>query len=235
MSTPIFQLKASLPTQTPISEAQKIEITNYINNYRKIHQAPPLVWDETIATFSQNWSNFLTSNNEFKHSGTSLYGENLAYFKGYNTSDLMYLLKLSVDLWYNEISLYNFNNPGFSEATGHFTLMVWKSSLKFGMGISIIDNVAIISFNSSPPGNYINPGQFQTNVLPPIGQIPAPVPTPIPAPTPTPIPDPASVPSSIPNIINSLYLVISEVNTTNPNKKLITSQLKKIIVNLAEL
>jgi hypothetical protein len=34
--------------------------------------------------------------------------------------------------WYDEISLYNYNNPVFSSGTGHFTQMVWKSSTALG-------------------------------------------------------------------------------------------------------
>ena len=57
----------------------------------------------------------------------------------------MTLLKLSVDAWYNEIKLYDFNNPGFSEATGHMTALCWASSTTFGMGISA---TAIICMNT---------------------------------------------------------------------------------------
>jgi hypothetical protein len=143
------------------------EITDYINNYRSIHQASPLIWNDTIKLASQNWSNFLLHNNIFKHSGNPLYGENIAYFEGYNL-DTIALLKLAVDNWYNEVKKYDFSNPDFSKDTGHFTCLVWKSSTSFALGLSI-DNVTkkvYIVMNTSPPGNYI--GQFKDNVLPAI-------------------------------------------------------------------
>jgi len=60
----------------------------------------------------------------------------------------MTLLKLSIDNWYNEIKLYNFKNPGFSNKTDHFTCLVWKSSKSFSIGISINkDNKYINSGN----------------------------------------------------------------------------------------
>ena len=40
------------------------------------------------------------------------------------------------EMWYNEIKKYAWNNPGFSQATGHFTQLVWKSSTKVGFGVS---------------------------------------------------------------------------------------------------
>jgi hypothetical protein len=38
----------------------------------------------------------------------------------------------SVQAWYNEISDYDFNNPGYSDATGHFTQVVWVGSTEVG-------------------------------------------------------------------------------------------------------
>ena len=182
--------------QQPVLTSDQItEITNYVNAYRAKNQAPPLAWDATIAQFSQQWAYYLVSNNEFKHSGNNLYGENLAYFQGYG-SDVMGLMKKSIDLWYDEIKLYDFNNPGFSHGTGHFTCLVWKSSTKFAMGFSIntATNAVDITMNTSPPGNYI--GQFQENVLPL-------APTPIlpRVPTPKPARKPKHIHVNIPSII----------------------------------
>ena len=102
-----------------------------------------------------------------KHSGNPLYGENLAFFQGFGTSELQ-LLQEAVRLWYEEIKDYNFNQPGFSEETGHFTALVWKSSTRFGIGIAIDPKTTrtFIVMNLSPPGNVI--GQFKENVLPPL-------------------------------------------------------------------
>ena len=40
------------------------------------------------------------------------------------------------DAWYNEVKQYNYNQPGFSMATGHFTQLVWKSSRRLGVGVA---------------------------------------------------------------------------------------------------
>jgi Cysteine-rich secretory protein family len=182
--------------QQPVLTSDQItEITHYVNAYRAKNQAPPLIWDTTIAQFSQQWSYYLVSNNEFKHSGNNLYGENLAYFQGYG-SDLIRLIKKSIDLWYEEIALYDFKNPGFSHATGHFTCLVWKSSTHFGMGFSIntATNAVDITMNTSPPGNYS--GKYEENVLP---LTPAPI---LPGvPRPKPMPKPKHIHVNIPSII----------------------------------
>jgi len=196
-------------SQPTLTQDQKNDIASYVNAYRKVNQAPPLMWDDTIASASQQWSFNLVSNGIFVHSKNPLYGENLAYFQGYGT-DVMTLIKKAVDNWYNEITKYDFNNPGFSQATGHFTALVWVATTSFGMGISLNDttNAVDIVMNTSPPGNVI--GEFQQNVLPTTSTPPIPVPTPQPMPVPTPAPAPFP-PSSIYNIVNKLNGVIYEL------------------------
>jgi hypothetical protein len=221
--------------QPTITLEQKTEITNYINNYRARHQSPPLTWDETIATFAQQWSFYLLSNNLFQHSGSALYGENLAYFEGYG-NDIVVLLKKAIDNWYNEITLYNFTNPGYKQGTGHFTCLVWKSSTKFGMGFSIDpsnNNKVDITFNSEPPGNY--QGQFAQNVLAPTGTTPLPLPTPTPSPTPSPISIPTPAQSNKKVIIVALYNIIYIIQSNQSKAKVISAlyDLIKVVNNMA--
>lgn len=232
-------LQAPVIYQPPLTDSQKMEMTEYVNQYRKAHQAPNLVWDETIANYSQTWSNYLITNNLFQHSGSQMYGENLAYFKGYGT-DTMTLLKLSIDLWYKEIAYYNFNKPGFSDETGHFTCLVWKNSKTFGMGISILDDTVVVSFNTSPPGNIV--GEFDKNVLPKLENIELPQPPTVPTPT-QPIQPPMPPPSQPENELNmpsnkiimmvtTLHKIIDELKKPNSNKIMVIHYLKHIIKQL---
>ena len=183
--------------QAVFTYAQKAELTDYVNAYRAKHNSPPLVWDDTISAFAQEYSLYLVTHNLFQHSNKEGYGENLAYFQGY-PNEMMTLIKKSIDLWYDEIKLYNFNYPGYSPSTGHFTCLVWKSSTKFGMGYSFNNDTKVvdITMNTAPPGNII--GQFQQNVSPPNGTIPLPTPTPYPIPTPSPTPIPYPTPTPVP-------------------------------------
>jgi len=190
--------------QIALGASDKQIITDYINQYRALHDSPPLMWDDQIASFADNWSSYLLKNNGFYHSNNKLYGENLAYFQGYNATPLE-LIKKSIDLWYAEISMYDFNASQYTSGTGHFTCLVWKASRLHGFGYSYNTTTkeVVISMNTSPPGNII--GQFKENVLPlknsgvPIPvPVPTPIPVPIPEPTPLPIPLPEPMPIPLP-------------------------------------
>jgi len=231
-----------------LTSDQITEISNYINTYRAIHQSPPLTWDDSIASFSQQWSNTLLTEQRFQHSGNESYGENLAYYEGYGT-DVMTLLKKAVDDWYNEYTVYDYNNPVFSAATGHFTCLVWKSSTRFGMGISIdaTTTKVDVTMNTSPPGNY--EGEFAINVLPSVSiSISLPPPKPLPSPTlpsapvlvpprPSTVP-PAPAPAQIPppnlyDLITAVYNIIYAIQMRQP-RPLIINVLYKTINSLTK-
>lgn len=239
-----------------LTSDQITEISNYINTYRAIHQSPPLTWDDSIASFSQQWSNTLLTGHIFQHSGNESYGENLAYYEGYGTG-VMTLLKKAVDDWYNEYTVYDYNNPVFSAATGHFTCLVWKSSTRFGMGISIDAATAKVdvTMNTSPPGNY--EGEFAINVLPsvsisislpPVPSSAETAPTPLPSPTlpsaPVVVPPrPSTVPpgpttAQIPppnlyDLITAVYNIIYAIQMRQP-RPLIINVLYKTINSLTK-
>ena len=219
--------------QPILTSDQITEITEYINNYRSLNQAPPLIWDETILNASNQWSQYLLTNNLFQHSGNPNYGENLAYFQGYGTNAIT-LLKKAVDEWYNEISSYDFTNPGFSQATGHFTALVWVASTNFAIGITIdtTSTAADIVFNSSPPGNI--DGQYEDNVKPPIILPPVPPPVPVPTPNPPMPPVPISNSAKIVMIINDLNNIIIAINKRKP-VYLIVRYIKKVIDHLYDV
>lgn len=75
--------------------------------------------------------------------------------------------KDATDPWYNEVDYYNFDQPGFSLKTGHFTQLVWYTSERLGVGISYnrARSRVVVVAQYSPAGNY--EGEYQDNVLPP--------------------------------------------------------------------
>lgn len=205
-----------------LTDAQKSDITAYVNAYRAKNQAPALLWDDSIYSVSQAWADQLVSKHLIQHSGNPSYGENLAYFKGYGT-DLVQLIKKAIDAWYSEIALYDFSKPGFSDTTGHFTCLVWVSSTKFAMGIALdgSTNEAYIVLNTSPPGNYM--GEFAQNVLPLVGSGQT-----KPSGTGTAVSLPGDLQTHKREIFQLLYNIVYALNT-NQSKTLIISIINTII------
>ena len=240
-----FLLKAASAIQSDnLTTDQITTITNFVNRYRAMHQAPPLTYDPTISVYAQKWSDYLLSNNLFQHSGSNTYSENLAYFQNYG-SDSLDLIQRSVKAWYDEVSLYDFVNSTFSSKSGHFSTLVWKASTRYGIGYSFNPdtNTAIISFNFSPMGNIV--GQFKTNVLPlvpgmtpptPVTVVPTPTPEPtvVPVPTTPPIPTTDNTVSSndmVENIM-ALYKILNYINI-NKSKSIIVYEIKQLIKQMA--
>ena len=73
-----------------------------------------------------------------------------------------------VDKWYNEINLYNFDDPGFTLDTAHFTQIVWKETTKMGCGASVRNDGLTykVVCNYYKAGNIINSAKYSENVLP---------------------------------------------------------------------
>ncbi len=126
------------------------------NIHRILHDVNPLIWSATVAASAQKYADTCPSD----HSGSG-YGENIAW-ASYDQGRTG-----AVDDWYNEEPLYDYDNPGFSGETGHFTQVVWKGTREVGCGYKSCSsgwpNVWVCQYN--PPGNYI--GQFGENVLRP--------------------------------------------------------------------
>lgn len=67
--------------------------------------------------------------------------------------------------FYDEVKYYDYNNPGFSQKTGHFTQIVWKNTKQIGAAYATRrDGRFVLVIRYSPPGNYRY--QFRQNVLP---------------------------------------------------------------------
>ncbi|UJR08502.1 hypothetical protein I4U23_012768 [Adineta vaga] len=141
------------------------------NYYRALHTAPPLVVSQRLNLIAQKYAEHLAATLKFEHSGNKLgdesIGENL-FMQWISEGKVPVSGREAAKNWYNEIQLYNFKYPKYSEATGHFTQMVWQSTQKMGVGVALSNDgreVYIVT-NYYPPGNIINQGYFERNVLP---------------------------------------------------------------------
>ncbi|QOU20500.1 hypothetical protein BRETT_005158 [Brettanomyces bruxellensis] len=141
------------------------------NKYRSLHEdTPDMTWNSGVAAVAQTYADSYSCDGVLSHSGNkyngSGLGENLAY--GYDFDDAG-----AVTAWYDEISDYNYDDPGFSEKTGHFTQVVWKSSTELGCGYKYCGSYYgyYIVCNYLPQGNIVSSGSdsaiyFEENVLP---------------------------------------------------------------------
>ncbi|KAF9325123.1 hypothetical protein BG006_011373 [Podila minutissima] len=145
------------PKKTATLTKEQKQILDTHNKFRAAHGAAPLTWNSKAATFGNNWIQAC----QFKHSGGP-FGENLAAgYKDY---------KSAITAWYDEEKQYNYNNPGFSGATGHFTQVVWKGTKSVGCAKKFCpgSNWTIYICNYKSGGNIVgdNGAYFRKNVLP---------------------------------------------------------------------
>ncbi|CCH61027.1 hypothetical protein TBLA_0D05340 [Henningerozyma blattae CBS 6284] len=133
------------------------QILDETNKKRALHvDTGSLTWSQELAQYAQNYADKYDCSGNLVHSGGP-YGENLAL--GYTPTG-------SVDAWYDEGTNYDYSNPQYSSATGHFTQLIWKGSTLVGCGIKNCNNewgqYVICSYQA--PGNVI--GEFSENIMP---------------------------------------------------------------------
>lgn len=129
------------------------------NNYRAQHGAPAVTWNQDLA----NAALVNAQQYHWAHTVNNPYGENIA--TGTYTDPDYYGF-----LWYDEQKLYDYGNPGYSDATGHFTQLVWASTTQIGCAMVNAQNDRQFPYSMTceyaPPGNIVNDGYFAANVKP---------------------------------------------------------------------
>lgn len=134
------------PPTMPPAQDWKMSVLNKHNELRAQHCAPAMTWDDEVAKGAQEWADGCV----FEHATT---GENLAAGSEQPT-----------EMWYAEVRDYDFAAPGFSQATGHFTQVVWRGSTKLGCGRAACGFGVYFVCRYSPGGNVT--GGYEENVLP---------------------------------------------------------------------
>ena len=133
------------------------------NKYRRKHHVGNLVLSKDLCNIAQKYAETMARTGNFAHSRGKYNGKNMGenLFACYG---IKITGKMMTDDWYNEVSQYNFNNPGFVSGTGHFTQVVWKGSREVGFGFAQArDGYYYGVANYYPAGNYLN--EFEENVL----------------------------------------------------------------------
>lgn len=160
ISVPLL-LPANLGVSGVCTDAEQKELLDATNVHRAKHSVPALTLDPTIVAVAQGWADVQAANGSDNHSGNGKYGENL--YTGFSALN-------AIDLWYAEWVNYTSygGEPKNSGLTGHFTQLVWKSSITVGCGCSdykegIYKKIIICDY--FPPGNHR--GEYAVNVFPP--------------------------------------------------------------------
>ncbi|KAF9956610.1 hypothetical protein BGZ70_009813 [Mortierella alpina] len=143
------------PTPTPdgLTEEQRSLLSTH-NALRARHGVPPVAWSKAAEDFGAKWIEPLCT---LEHSAGP-YGENLAMGQTNWTS--------AIQDWYSEIKDYDFNNPGYTPDTGHFTQVVWRSTTSIGCAKKDCSGTPLYVCEYDPPGNIDSPEFFRTNVPP---------------------------------------------------------------------
>ncbi|XP_022611693.1 Golgi-associated plant pathogenesis-related protein 1-like [Seriola dumerili] len=130
------------------------------NTYRAKHSTPALTLSRELTAAAQKWADHLLAAGTLQHSTK---GENI--FTMSSSATITLTGKEAVDSWYSEIKDYNWDQPGYSRETGHFTQVVWKDSTELGVGMATDGKTAFVVGQYRPVGNMNMAGYFEKNVL----------------------------------------------------------------------
>ncbi|OMO92201.1 Allergen V5/Tpx-1-related protein [Corchorus olitorius] len=112
----------------------------------------PMTWDDTVAAYAQDYANQRVGDCSLVHS-QGPYGENLAW----SSADLSGTD--AVQMWVNEQNDYDYdsNTCATDKVCGHYTQVVWRSSVRLGCAKVTCNNNGgtFIGCNYDPPGNIV--------------------------------------------------------------------------------
>ncbi|GJR34171.1 pathogenesis-related protein 1-like protein [Tanacetum coccineum] len=103
---------------------------DYINAHNAARRevgVGPMVWDERVASFAQNYANQRQADCQLVHSQNGPYGENLALGTELTGAS-------AVNLWVGEKADYDYNSNTCApeKVCGHYTQVVWRQSVRLG-------------------------------------------------------------------------------------------------------
>jgi len=140
------------------------DVLAYVNNYRRLHDAPPVMYDTSLETGAVTWAGHLAVIQSLVHSvSNGTYGENLGVITNSATA-----WQHVIDLWYAEGTNYDYAAGQFSATAGHFTQLVWKATTAIGIGQALDSQGLLwVVMRFHPAGNVV--GGYVKNVGPLVG------------------------------------------------------------------
>ncbi|MEU7863163.1 CAP family protein [Nonomuraea sp. NPDC049141] len=161
MGAAALTMSASVPAASSVAERNDSFSTGMAAQhkaYRAHYGAEPLDLDPELTRYATRRAQKMAAADGALSRSHGPYGENL-FMSWPNQPTAAEVVKA----WMDGAAEYDYDNPGFSNATGNFTQVVWKSSKKLGVGLarSVSDRWYVVAVYD-PPGNYT--GQFAQNV-----------------------------------------------------------------------
>ncbi|KAH8889186.1 PR-1-like protein [Thozetella sp. PMI_491] len=144
---------ASTPSTSSSGQASPADIQNALNAHnaaRAKHGEVPLVWDTSLAAAAKAYSEYLAQLGFLKHNST---GENLYSYFPVNNRPLLQ----ATNAWVAEEPKYQ-GEPipqGPFLSYGHYTQVVWNTTLRVGMGFTINGSHTYVVARYLPVGNIL--------------------------------------------------------------------------------
>lgn len=157
--TPTPQTTTPSPTPAPQSSAEPGRLAGITAAHNKTRAAlglPDLVWTPALARYAQAWADKLKARGcDLQHrpsrgADAQKYGENLYWSSGMrSTPDDV------VGDWVAERKHYDIKTDRCRGVCGHYTQVVWRSSVRVGCGVATCGEAEVWVCNYDPPGNFL--------------------------------------------------------------------------------
>lgn len=121
--------RTNLDPRVDLLPAETLDVHNRV---RAEVGVGPMVWDNKLAAFAQNYANVRSRDCALQHSPDEMYGENIA--GGWLKSKESMSGPIAAKLWYGEKKFYNYETNKCSGMCGHYTQMVANQSHRVGCG-----------------------------------------------------------------------------------------------------
>lgn len=146
-----------------VSDGFRIEVVEYINRFRRLHGAGPLILSTRISTIAQKWAQTLVTRGTASIDPNTNYGTNVFTKVGSQTE----LAQTSVVTWYTSVKYYDWANRKLKVLALPFIHLIWLSSNFVGVGLtrSPTAKFYVVVYFDPMPGNK-PPPVLKDNVLP---------------------------------------------------------------------